>query len=170
MSLIFRLFIFHCTRTFENEAEFLPAADPALEMHAVPMACSSMVKDLFLLKALEAGADAVTVWVCPEGACRHGEGNLRARKRVQRVQSLLDEIELDGRRLTLFHLAPGDRSSAIQILREISEALVRMGKNPAGIRKDRLEKTGGLQKNTSKKSKTASEPNLDKGEPIHDRR
>lgn len=152
MSRTFRLFIFYCTRTFENEAEFLPAADPALEIHAVPMACSSMVKDLFLLKALEAGADGVTVWVCPEGACRHGEGNFRARKRVQRVQSLLDGIDLDGRRLTLFHLAPGDRSSAMEILREISEALARLGKNPAGIRKNRLEKAGGLQQKTSKKT------------------
>ncbi|MBW1955547.1 MAG: hydrogenase iron-sulfur subunit [Deltaproteobacteria bacterium] len=148
MSRTFRLFIFYCTRTLENEAEFLPAADPAVEVHAIPMACSSMVKDLFLLKALEAGADAVTVWVCPEGACRHGEGNLRARKRVQRVQSLLDEIDLYGCRLTLFHLAPGDRSSAIKILREISGDLAGLGENPAGIQKDRSKKQG-TSNNTS---------------------
>jgi len=78
-----------------------------------------MVKDIFLLKAFEAGADAVTVWVCPEGKCRHVEGNLRARKRVERVKALLEAIGFNGRRLTFFNLIPGDLASASDILEGI---------------------------------------------------
>ncbi|PIP36053.1 MAG: hypothetical protein COS92_05915 [Desulfobacterales bacterium CG07_land_8_20_14_0_80_52_14] len=114
-----KLSIFFCTRTFESEAVFLPKAPNSLEVRGVSMACSSMVKDIFLLKAFEAGADAVTVWVCPEGKCRHVEGNLRARKRVERVKALLEAIGFNGRRLTFFNLIPGDLASASDILEGI---------------------------------------------------
>ncbi len=120
----------------------LSQAPESVEIRPVPMACSSMVKDLFLLKALEAGADAVSVWVCPEGACRHVQGNLRAKKRVQRVQSLLEDIGLDGRRLTFFNLAPQDRVSISSRLEEIAALLAGIGKNPAGPPRSRDAEPG----------------------------
>lgn len=95
-----------------------------LDIKTVPMACSSMVKDLFLLKAFEAGADAVTVWVCPEGACRHGEGNLRASKRVERLRRLLGDIGLNADRLTLFNVDSSDRNAASDILGKMASTLL----------------------------------------------
>jgi len=88
-------------------------ASSACDLKFVALACSSMVKDVFLLRAFEAGADAVVVLVCPEGACRYVEGNLRAKKRVQWVKDLLDEIGMDGRRLALHNLASAEAVPAI---------------------------------------------------------
>ncbi len=89
-----------------------------------------MVKDVFLLKAFEAGADGVLVFVCPKGMCRYVEGNIRAAKRVNWVKHLLDEIGLDGRRLDLFHLNLGD-DAAVDIIRKTVSVLMDLGPNPA---------------------------------------
>ena len=95
------------------------------------MACSSMVKDVFLLRAFEAGADGVVVLVCPEGQCRFLEGNIRAKKRVAWVQNLLDEIGLDGRRLSLGNMAAGDNTAANQTINNLLKNLAEVGPNPA---------------------------------------
>jgi F420-non-reducing hydrogenase iron-sulfur subunit len=122
-----KITVFHCANSFtETQAATLAGIGPS-ELKFIPLACSSMVKDVFLLRAFEAGADAVVVLVCPEGACRYVEGNLRAKKRVQWVKNLLDEIGMDGRRLALFNLGAGDGVGAIvdqtlDVLRQIGPA------------------------------------------------
>jgi coenzyme F420-reducing hydrogenase delta subunit len=83
-----------------------------------------------LLKAFEAGADGVLVFVCPEGMCRYVEGNIRAAKRVNWVKHLLYEIGLDGRRLDLFHLNPEDGAAA-DIVQKTVSIIKNLGPNPA---------------------------------------
>lgn len=90
-----------------------------------------MVKDVFLLRAFEAGADAAAVFVCLEGQCRHLEGNIRAKKRVNFVKNLLDEIGLGGRRLSLHNVECGDIEKAGEILKRILSDINDMGPNPA---------------------------------------
>ena len=87
--------LFHCINAF-TESDAAPFADhPDYEMKFVAMACSGMVKDVFLLRAFEAGSEAVVVLVCPDDQCRHVEGSLRARKRVERTKQILEEIGMD---------------------------------------------------------------------------
>jgi F420-non-reducing hydrogenase iron-sulfur subunit len=70
-----RITVFHCINTFgEGDASPLAGGEKFVSKF-VKLPCSSMVKDVFLLRAFEAGADAVVVLVCPEGACRYVEGN-----------------------------------------------------------------------------------------------
>ncbi len=123
--------VFHCINTLgEGDASPLAGGD-GFSSKFVKLPCSSMVKDVFLLRAFEAGADAVVVLVCPEGACRYVEGNLRAKKRVRWVQALLDDIGLGGRRLSLYNLRPGDTAAAGRIAREVVEQVAALGPSPA---------------------------------------
>lgn len=126
-----KITLFHCINAFGNADELSLTDMDNCEMQTVKMACSSMVKDIFLLKAFEAGADGVVVLVCPEGQCRYVEGNIRAKKRVAWVQNLLDEIGLDGRRLALGNMAAGDKAAAAQIINDVLKNLVELGPNPA---------------------------------------
>lgn len=59
-----------------------------------PMPCTGRMEALHFLKALEAGARKVYLVACPEGACRYGQGNLRARNRLDYAKSLVREIGL----------------------------------------------------------------------------
>ena len=92
-----KITVFHCINTF-LDGDNLPLAESQnFSIKSLKLPCSSMIKDVYLLRAFEAGADAVLVFVCPQGQCRYVEGNIRAGKRVQFVKKLLDEIEIDGR-------------------------------------------------------------------------
>ncbi len=123
------LTVFHCINTFP-EAEEPGISGDDCQVRSVKLACSSMVKDAFLLRAFEAGADAVLVFVCPEGECRYISGNIRARKRVERLKGLLDEIGLDGRRLALFNIAAGDTDTVKRAIDDTLKVLKQLGPNP----------------------------------------
>jgi F420-non-reducing hydrogenase iron-sulfur subunit len=125
------LTIFHCINTFPDSAALPLAESEDFSIKSIKLPCSSMVKDVYLLRAFEAGADAVLVFVCPQGQCRYVEGNIRADKRVQFVKKLLDEIEIDGRRLALFNIAAGDTAAAVAIIQKALSELMKLGPNPA---------------------------------------
>jgi coenzyme F420-reducing hydrogenase delta subunit len=129
-----KITIFHCINVF-GDGDALPAVAKADgELNFIKLPCSSMVKDVYLLRAFEAGADAVVVLVCAEGACRYVEGNLRAKKRVAWVKALLDEIGMDGRRLALFNVASGDTQNAERFIQEALSVAAALGPNPAAVR------------------------------------
>ncbi|MDP2646703.1 MAG: hydrogenase iron-sulfur subunit [Desulfobacterales bacterium] len=125
-----KITLFHCINVFGQKIPPAPGRQDAADIKVVQMACSAMVKDVFLLRAFESGADAVIVLVCPEGRCRHLEGNIRARRRVDWVKKLLEEIGLGGWRLSLFHIRPGD-TEFLDILNNTLTDLAEMGPNPA---------------------------------------
>jgi coenzyme F420-reducing hydrogenase delta subunit len=91
--------IFYCANAFEEGVFPLRATEAGTTSHPVKMACSGMIKDIYILKAFESGADGVLVVGCPAGTCKRVDGNIRASKRVAFVQKLLDEIGLGSARL-----------------------------------------------------------------------
>lgn len=126
-----KITIFYCINAFSETSIPSLNENDAYEVKTIQMACSSMVKDVFLLRAFEAGADAVIVIVCPKGQCRYVEGNLRAKKRIAWVQKILDEIGLDGRRLSIANLAIQDQEGAAKVLQKTLTGLTALGPNPA---------------------------------------
>jgi F420-non-reducing hydrogenase iron-sulfur subunit len=122
-----RITFFHCFNAFPD----IIGQGDASEVRSIRMPCSGMTRDVVLLKAFEAGADAVVVLGCPEGTCHYLQGNLRARKRVAAVKKLLDEIGLDGRRLNFFNVIPGDQNAIEHIIRQTVAELDTLGPSPA---------------------------------------
>lgn len=132
MALPFTLTIFFCVNLFPNEEIFSEAMGKSCRLKAIQIPCSGMVKDIYLLKAFESGSDAVLVMACPQGMCRHGEGNLRAAKRVGFVKKILKEIGFGESRLNLIQLPSGDKKQAHAAIQSISSELLVLGKNPVG--------------------------------------
>jgi coenzyme F420-reducing hydrogenase delta subunit len=126
-----KITLFHCINTVPEMDGFSLTGQNNFELQTVKLPCSSRVKDVFLLRAFEAGSDAVIVLVCPEGQCRYVEGNIRAKKRVAWVRNLLDEIGLGGRRLYLSNISAGDNVAASQIIQNVLKDLADLGPNPA---------------------------------------
>ena len=126
-----KITLFHCINAFSDGRSSPLTGEDGFEIRLVKLPCSSMVKDVYLLRAFEAGADAVVVLVCPEGQCRYLEGNIRAKKRVERLKILLDEIDFDSRRLSIFNLAVGDEAAAAEIIQNTLAELADLGPSPA---------------------------------------
>lgn len=122
---------FHCINSLgEADLSSLTGRDD-LEAKIVSLPCSSMIKPVYLLKALEAGADGVVVLACPEGECRYVDGSVRAGKRIDRVRKMLDEIGLDGRRLCFYTVTSDDKTSGNRIVDKALADLAEIGPNPA---------------------------------------
>ncbi|MBI5663876.1 MAG: hydrogenase iron-sulfur subunit [Nitrospirae bacterium] len=84
-----------------------------------PLPCSGRVDPLYLMRALESGADKVYLITCPEGACRYREGNLRAKKRIAYAKSLIEEIGLEPERFELILTSAGNHKTIDEITRDI---------------------------------------------------
>ncbi len=126
-----KITLFHCINSFDESASLSLTSENNFEIKIVRLPCSSMVKDVFLLRSFESGSDGVLVLVCPEDQCRYVEGSIRAKKRVERVQNMLDEIGLDGRRLSIRNISSGNKAATDKIIQETVAVLTDLGPNPA---------------------------------------
>lgn len=92
--------------------------------------CTGKVDVEYILKAFENGADGVYIVACPLGNCHHLEGNLRAKKRVEYVKRLLDEIGLGGERLDIFYMSGGQGATFAQAAETMTKRVHKLGPNP----------------------------------------
>jgi len=83
-----------------------------------------------ILKAFEKGADGVMVVGCLEGDCHYLSGNLRARARVGRVASILNEAGIGGDRVQMFNLSAGEGTKFAQFASEMVEKIQGLGPSP----------------------------------------
>ena len=84
----------------------------------------------YLLAAFERGADGVMVAGCLKGGCHFLEGNLRARKRVERAKMMLAEIGLEPERLEMFNLSSAEGVRFAEIVTQMRDQLVKLGPSP----------------------------------------
>ena len=92
--------------------------------------CTGKIEVNYLLAAFERGADGVFVAGCLEGGCHFQEGNLRARRRVERAKQFLSEIGLEPERLEMFNLSSAEGTRFAEIVTERSARIARIGPSP----------------------------------------
>lgn len=103
----------------------------------VRLLCTGKVDVIFLLRAFEEGADGVFVAGCLEGNCHFLEGNIRAKKRVQYVKKLLDEIGIGGDRLEMFNMSAGEGPKFAEAANTMTERIRKLGPSP--VRAEKIE-------------------------------
>jgi len=92
--------------------------------------CTGRVDILHLLKAIEDGADGVYVVGCLEGECHFLTGNLKARRRVNYVKKVLEELGIEPERVEMFNLSAGDGPSFVEYARTMAERIKKLGPSP----------------------------------------
>jgi F420-non-reducing hydrogenase iron-sulfur subunit len=113
-----KLCLFYCSNSLDATALRQSAIEiVADELTTVSLPCSGKVNLLYLLKAFEKGADGVLLVTCGQGKCQFLEGNLRARKRSEAVDAILEEIGLGKGRMRL--IPNNNEGDAQQIIEEI---------------------------------------------------
>ena len=106
---------------------------PNVKIIQVP--CSGRVDIIHLLRALEDGADGVYVAGCLEGECHFMTGNLKAKKRVQYVKKVLEQIGIEPERVEMFNLSSGEGPRFAEIAREMVERIKNLGPSPIKLKK-----------------------------------
>jgi coenzyme F420-reducing hydrogenase delta subunit len=103
-------------------------------VRTIGLPCSGKVDVPYLIKALETGMDGVVIVACKTKECRHFEGSLRAHKRAQAVESLLEEIGFGAGRMTVIECAAGGAQQACNEIKQFIEQVRRLRLNltPSG--------------------------------------
>jgi F420-non-reducing hydrogenase iron-sulfur subunit len=92
--------------------------------------CTGKIEMEHLLGAFEKGVDGILIAGCLEGGCHFQEGNLRARKRSDRIREMLDEIGVGRDRLIMVNLSAAMAPTFVQRVQEIVQTVRAMGPNP----------------------------------------
>ena len=75
---------------------------------------------------------------CMEGDCRFNQGNLRARKRVEQAQVILEAIGIGGDRVQMYNLSSGDGPKFAEYAVEMTERIQKLGPNPLKASKQKM--------------------------------
>ncbi len=94
------------------------------------MPCSGRVDIIHLLKAFEAGVDAVFVAGCLEGECHYLTGNLKAKMRVNKVKKDLAQMGIETERLEMFNLSSSEGPRFAAICKEMVDRAFKLGPSP----------------------------------------
>jgi coenzyme F420-reducing hydrogenase delta subunit len=96
----------------------------------VKLPCTGKIDVLYLLKAFQSGADGVYVAGCMEGDCHYLTGNLRAKKRVEYTQKILDEVGVGGERLAMYNMSAAQGARFVEVAQEMTEKIIKLGPSP----------------------------------------
>lgn len=96
----------------------------------VRVPCTGKVDVIHLLRAFEKGADGAYVVGCMEGDCHFNSGNLRARKRVAQVRSILNTIGIGGDRVMMYNLSSSEAPLFVKYAQEMTARILELGPNP----------------------------------------
>ena len=123
-----KTYVFYCSHHLEaDQFAGLCRGTGGDTIKTIGLPCSGKVDVPYLIKAFETGADGVAIVACRKDECRHIEGCLRARKRAEAVESLLEEIGLPAGRMAVFECGGQD---AGRVLGEIRQFIDRVRKSP----------------------------------------
>lgn len=101
---------------------------PNVKIIRVP--CTGKVDAIHLMKAIQKGADGVYVAGCLVGDCHFKNGNVRAARRVEYVQKLLEEIGISGERVEMITMSAGMGERFAETAAEFTEKIRKLGPNP----------------------------------------
>ena len=95
--------------------------------------CTGKIEMEHILAAFEKGIDGVLVAGCLEGGCHFIEGNLRAKRRIEHIRDMLNEIGVGADRLKMVNLSAAMAPTFVESVRAILETVTRLGPNPLKV-------------------------------------
>ena len=123
-----KTYIFYCSNNLEaNQFSGLCRVHAGDTIKTISLPCSGKVDIPYLIKAFEKGADGVAIVTCKKDECRHFEGNLRAHKRAEAVEALLEEIGVAAGRMAVFECG---KQNVEEVLSEIKQFIERLKNLP----------------------------------------
>jgi F420-non-reducing hydrogenase iron-sulfur subunit len=119
----------YCAYAAADLAGVLRLKYPA-DARIIEIPCSGRLDPLEVLHTLEHGADGVMVAGCLEGDCHFQEGNINARRRVNRIKALVEAIGLEPDRIEMFNMSSAMGQQFAQAVAVMSTRIRELGPNP----------------------------------------
>ena len=123
-----RLVLFQCRFNHYSTAdlkriETLETAD----VKCIQVPCAGRISPLFILSAVQGGADGIAISGCLPGICHYKQGNLGARRQLSAFRNLLTYVGMAAERLRFVWLDPADRGRLVREMTALSAAVQPLG-------------------------------------------
>ena len=89
--------------------------------------CSGRVDPLFILRALQNGADGVLVSGCHPGDCHYLSGNYAARRRFAVFSRLLEYVGIEKGRVHFSWVSAAEAGKFAEVITEVTEEVKKLG-------------------------------------------
>ncbi len=93
----------------------------------IKVMCSGRVNPMYVVNALQQGADGVLIGGCHPGDCHYQQGNLLARRRMAILKNLLESIGIDSRRVRMTWVSAAEGRKFAEVIKEVTEEIKKIG-------------------------------------------
>ncbi len=93
----------------------------------IKVMCSGRVNPMYVVNALQQGADGVLIGGCHPGDCHYQHGNLLARRRIAILKNLLEFIGIDSRRVRMTWVSAAEGRKFAEVIKEVTEEIKKIG-------------------------------------------
>ena len=98
---------------------------PSIRVVRVP--CSGRINPLFIVSALQSGADGVLVSGCHPGDCHYLSGNLVARRKFALMKSLLAHVGIEPARVQFSWVSASEGGRFASLIEQVTEDVRKLG-------------------------------------------
>ena len=93
----------------------------------VRVMCSSRINPLFLVNALQQGADGVVVAGCHPGDCHYTEGNFYARRRFALMKNLMEYVGIEPERVQMAWVSASEGARWAKMIHDVTAEIRQLG-------------------------------------------
>jgi len=98
---------------------------PNIRVIRVP--CSGRINPLFIIKALQTGADGVLVSGCHPGDCHYQTGNYLARRKSATLRRFLEFVGIEADRLHFSWVSAAEGAKFSNVVHDVTQAVKKLG-------------------------------------------
>lgn len=123
-----RIVLFQCRFNHYSTADLeqIETLDTA-DIKCIQVPCAGRISPLFILNAVQGGADGIAVSGCRPGACHFKHGNRGARRQLAAFRDLLTYVGMASGRLHFVWMDPADRGRLVREMKALIATVQALG-------------------------------------------
>jgi coenzyme F420-reducing hydrogenase delta subunit len=89
--------------------------------------CSGRINPMFIVNALQEGADGVLIGGCHPGDCHYSQGNYYARRKFQIMRKILEYLGIDPARVRMSWVSASEGQKFADVISEVIGDVKKIG-------------------------------------------
>lgn len=89
--------------------------------------CSGRVNPMFVVNALQQGADGILVAGCHPGDCHYSQGNYFAKRRMAVLKKLLEYLGIEPERVHMAWVSAAEGQKFADVIEEVTDSVRKVG-------------------------------------------
>ena len=100
----------------------------APNVKVIRVMCSGRVNPMFVVNALQQGADGVLIGGCHPGDCHYVQGNYFTRRRMAVLKKLLEYLGIEPERVRMTWVSAAEGAKFAEVINEVTEDVKKIGR------------------------------------------